>query len=53
MQLSYVCPVKVTFPGQTGDIVRLVRGITVLVDGTCGFDSAERVFLFNLLELQG
>lgn len=53
MQLSYVCPEKTVFPGQTGDIVQFVRGITVLVDGTCGFDSAERVFLFNLLELQG
>lgn len=53
MQLSYVCPEKAVFPGQTGDIVQFVRGITVLVDGTCGFDSAERVFLFNLLDLQG
>ncbi len=26
MQLSYVCPEKAVVPGQTGDIVRLVRG---------------------------
>lgn len=35
MQLSYVCPEKVTFPGETGDLVQFVREITVLVDGTC------------------
>lgn len=35
MQLSYVCPVKAAMPGQTDDIVQLVRGITVSVDGTC------------------
>lgn len=32
MQLSYVCPEKAVSPGQTSDIVRLVRGITVLAD---------------------
>ena len=53
MQLSYVCPVKAVFPGQTGDIVRLVRGNGRFGGRTCGFDSAERVFLFNLLDLQG
>ena len=53
MQLSYVCPEKAVFPGQTSDIVRLVRGNGRFGGRTCGFDSAERVFLFNLLDLQG
>lgn len=37
MQLSYVCPEKAVFPGQTGDIVHLVRGITVFVDERVNF----------------
>lgn len=53
MQLSYVCPEKAVFPGQTSDIVRLVRENGRFGGRTCGFDSAERVYLFNLLDLQG
>ena len=32
MQLSYVCPEKAVFPGQTSDIVRLVGEKAVLAD---------------------